>query len=108
MDGVDMTMPPFGQEFLWTAHGWITERCRALAGIAQENLIKNSQNSSSATARIAAAKAIHSHGLGAVSLAKLSVFGNDKVIGKNRPLSTRQINPCAISFAIHAQSFLIS
>jgi hypothetical protein len=82
--GVDMTLPLFGQEFLSTAHGRITERCRAISGIALETLIKISQNSSAPSARLAAAKAIHSRGLGAISPASLSIFGNDKAIGKKQ------------------------
>jgi hypothetical protein len=82
--GVDMTLPLFGQEFLSTAHGRITARSRAIVGIALETLIKISQNSSSPGDRLSAAKAIHSCGLGAISPASLSVFGNDKVIGKKQ------------------------
>jgi hypothetical protein len=82
--GVDMTLPLFDQEFLAPAPGRITDRCSAISGIALETLIKISQNSSSPTARLAAAKAIHSRGLGAISPASLSDFGSDKVIDKKQ------------------------
>jgi hypothetical protein len=91
--GVDMTLLLFGEEFLAPVPGRITDRCTAISGIALETLIKISQNSSSPTARISAAKAIHNAESAPYPRRALASSVATRSSAKSRPPSTPRNSP---------------